>query len=132
MTEIINLIGGLAKFFVSSEGVYMGSLSSSPASPDIYNVPEGWVEVDSAPSNVSQSWLFPGWSDDLESGESERAWRNSELYRADVELNKSQDGDGVGTVKAWREYRKSLRAWPDTKGFPSREFRPVAPDFQSK
>lgn len=132
MMEFINLVGGFAKFFVNSEGVYMGSLSSSPASPEIYDVPEGWVEVDSSPSSASQSWLFPGWSDDLASKESERSWRNSELARADIELNKSQDGDGVGTVKAWREYRKSLRAWPETKGFPFREFRPVAPDLQSE
>lgn len=59
----------------------------------------------------------------------ERAWRDTELARADIELNKAQDGDGVGTVKAWRDYRKALRAWPDTVGFPSAESRPVAPDL---
>lgn len=58
----------------------------------------------------------------------ERAWRDSELARADIELNKAQDGDGVGTVKAWREYRKALRAWPSAETFPATEDRPVSPD----
>lgn len=57
----------------------------------------------------------------------ERAWRNGELLRADIELNKVQDGSGVGTVSAWREYRNSLRDWPESKDFPSIESRPKAP-----
>lgn len=59
----------------------------------------------------------------------ERGWRNSELDRADKELLKAEDGDGVGEPAAWRAYRKALRAWPDSKDFPKVAKRPVAPDF---
>lgn len=55
-----------------------------------------------------------------------RLWRDGELYRADVELNKVQDGMGVGTVGQWRAYRVALRTWPETGDFPS--VRPTAPD----
>lgn len=60
----------------------------------------------------------------------ERLWRNKEISRADVELNKVQDSDpkAKGTVAEWREYRKQLRAWPSTKGFPNKQYRPKAPD----
>lgn len=62
--------------------------------------------------------------------QSERVWRNSELNRSDVELNKVQDSDqkAIGTVSQWREYRKALRAWPEHKDFPIKEKRPLAPD----
>lgn len=112
--------------YVDKSGTYLGFFDeeSSPSGSDYVNL------GNNSPSNGFQVWLFPGWSDDLESRESERLWRNGELLRADVELNKSQDGDGAGTVKAWREYRKALRAWPSAKGFPSPEFRPVPPDSQ--
>ena len=58
----------------------------------------------------------------------ERAWRNGELGRADIELNKVQDGMGIGTVTAWREYRCALRNWPEHESFPDSTQRPVAPD----
>jgi hypothetical protein len=58
----------------------------------------------------------------------ERAWRNLELVRCDIELNKIQDGMGYGTIKSWRDYRCSLRDWPENKNFPNSRFRPVAPD----
>ena len=60
----------------------------------------------------------------------ERLWRNKELSRVDIELYKVQDSDpkAFGTVSQWREYRKALRAWPEHKEFPNKEFRPVAPD----
>lgn len=58
----------------------------------------------------------------------ERVWRNTELNRADIELNKTQDGMGVGTVTAWREYRCALRRWPESQDFPDSTKRPVAPD----
>lgn len=64
----------------------------------------------------------------LDHSQGERVWRNWELARADIEINKAQDGDGTGTVKAWREYRKALRAYPSLEGFPNIELRPVAPD----
>lgn len=57
----------------------------------------------------------------------ERLWRDYELARADVELNKVQDGVGVGTVGAWREYRCALRDWPVHDKFPNEAYRPIAP-----
>ena len=62
----------------------------------------------------------------------ERSWRDSELSRADVELIKAEDDDGVGTPQEWRAYRKALRAWPKDSNFPNSEFRPVAPDFKTE
>lgn len=58
----------------------------------------------------------------------EREWRDGELARADIQLNKAQDGVGYGTVSSWREYRCALRDWPNHEMFPSVEYRPVAPD----
>lgn len=60
----------------------------------------------------------------------ERDWRNGELDRADIELNKVQDGVGVGTVAAWREYRCALRDWPAHAMFPDSAHRPVSPDVK--
>lgn len=58
----------------------------------------------------------------------ERYWRDGELERADIELNKVQDGMGIGTVSVWREYRCALRNWPESEFFPDSSKRPVAPD----
>lgn len=56
-----------------------------------------------------------------------RLQRDLELSRADIMLNRVQDGEtGLGTQKAWRAYRMALRNWPDTEDFP--EVMPVAPD----
>jgi len=56
-----------------------------------------------------------------------RLSRDAELARADIQLLKVQDGvTGIGTQKAWREYRNALREWPSTENFP--EVMPVAPD----
>lgn len=61
----------------------------------------------------------------------ERYWRNEELYRADKELLKSEDGDGVGEPTAWRKYRVALRAWPANPDFPDSTKRPIAPDAEA-
>lgn len=59
--------------------------------------------------------------------EAQRLWRNAELARADVQLNKVQDGvKGIGTVDAWRKYRMALRDWPASDTFP--DVTPEAPD----
>lgn len=65
---------------------------------------------------------------------SERVWRDGELTRADIELNKVQDGDSsaVGSVTDWRTYRKALRSWPESSDFPDNSKRPVAPDAASQ
>jgi hypothetical protein len=56
-----------------------------------------------------------------------RKFRDDELSRADVMLNRVQDGEtNIGTQKAWRAYRVSLRDWPSTESFPL--VAPVAPD----
>lgn len=65
-------------------------------------------------------------------GKEERAWRDFELQRADLELYKVQDSDpkAFGSVSQWREYRKQLRAWPESEKFPDKTFRPEAPDYK--
>lgn len=55
-----------------------------------------------------------------------RVWRDGELARADIELNKVQDGMGKGTVSEWRAYRVALRTWPESQDFPA--VKPTAPD----
>lgn len=58
-----------------------------------------------------------------------RAWRDSELKRADIQLNKVQDGStGLGSVSDWRKYRVLLRDWPDTQEFPKDP--PASPDLK--
>lgn len=56
----------------------------------------------------------------------EKEWRNSELLKADIEINKIEDGDtkAVGEISQWREYRKKLRDWPEAKKFPDIKYRP--------
>ena len=59
----------------------------------------------------------------------ERQWRDFELDRADIQLNKVQDGvSGLGSVSAWRQYRTDLRNYPELVGFPETSIRPTAPD----
>lgn len=61
--------------------------------------------------------------------QTEREWRALELARADLMLNRIQDGmTGYGSVGPWRSYRVDLRNWPENPEFPKSENRPVAPD----
>jgi len=55
----------------------------------------------------------------------ERTWRDAELARSDIELNKVQDGRGSGLVSDWRQYRNELRDWPNHFDFPEAHSRPV-------
>lgn len=57
--------------------------------------------------------------------EEERAWRNSELAKADIELYKLQDGRGTGLASDWSDYRNALRDWPEHESFPDSAFRPT-------
>lgn len=57
-----------------------------------------------------------------------RYWRNDELLRVDVVINKIEDFEIEGDSKVWRKYRVALRNWPQAEGFPSDESKPVAPD----
>lgn len=55
----------------------------------------------------------------------EREWRNNELARVDIAINKVQDGVGTGTESSWRAYRCALREWPESPEFPNKDQRPV-------
>lgn len=56
----------------------------------------------------------------------ERGWREEELYFADIKINILED-DGLD-ASMWREYRKSLRKWPENKNFPKEKYRPKRPE----
>lgn len=56
----------------------------------------------------------------------ERAWRDSELLKADVEVNKAVDS-AHQSESAWRQYRVALRYWPQSPEFPDSSARPAAP-----
>lgn len=60
----------------------------------------------------------------------EGVWTAAEIDRVRYELEKVQDSDpgAIGTVAAWRDYRKALRAWNEHENFPNNEYRPTAPD----
>ena len=58
----------------------------------------------------------------------ERAWRDGELTKADIELYLVQDGRGQGTVKNWRDFRNLLRDWPEHNEFPDSTYRPTFED----
>jgi hypothetical protein len=131
----------------AENGVYIGPdvAQESPLEPGVFLMPRNSTDV--KPPKAKKGF-FIVWDKELgdwkqisefqmpkdevspvlSTEEGERNWRNNELQRADVEINKAQDGDGVGTVKAWRDYRKALRAYPTVTGFPDAQFRPVAPD----
>lgn len=63
---------------------------------------------------------------DNQKASGERLWRDNELNKADIELNKVQDGMGTGLVSQWRKYRCDLRNYPASTGFPYGE-RPTSP-----
>ena len=81
-----------------------------------------WIEEGNTPEpEVSQLELS------IEAASAARDYRDAELARADIMLNRVQDGEtGIGTQKAWRAYRVLLRDWPSTESFPADA--PVAPD----
>lgn len=55
---------------------------------------------------------------DLELEVSARAWRDDELAKADLDLNREQDGMTNYTVSTIRDWRVVLRDWPSTEDFP--------------
>lgn len=61
---------------------------------------------------------------------SETSWLDSEFKRVREELEKVQDADSsaIGTVGAWRDYRKNLRLWAESSEFPNKNKRPLSPD----
>jgi hypothetical protein len=83
----------------------------------------GWPYAAQKPSSEELKALASAYAKVQE----ERAWRDSELPRADIEINKVQDGMGAGLVSEWRAYRCLLRDYPAQPDFPN-GVRPVAPD----
>lgn len=67
----------------------------------------------------------------------ERAWRGSQLDATDalVQRHRDQIEDGAPTTLSAAQYqevqgyRRALRDWPETQGFPSAELRPTAPTW---
>lgn len=120
----------------------------SPLEPGVFLIPAGCVDTDLTPISVERADQYVFWKDgnwcigtyvyvdpnDPPTPEKiARDWRNSELVRADIAVNKVQDGDKtIGTLKSWRDYRVALRAWPEAEGFPAVTSRPVAPDFKEE
>ena len=97
---------------------------------------EDFIEFSSPPTGKVRSYKDDkfSWIDveisDQDISMLEKFWRDSELVRADSELNKVQDADpkATGSVADWRTFRKNLRSWPESSEFPNKDFRPVAPD----
>ena len=98
-------------------------------------LPSGWVI---APDGVGIGWIDNGdgtfsappvpapTADELAA--IERAWRDGELRRADIEISKAEDTVGAFDAATWRAYRIALRDWPADPAFPDPASRPVAPD----
>lgn len=67
----------------------------------------------------------------------ERHWRNSELISVTWLRDRHRDqlelGIGPALSAEWfaelLTYTQALRDWPQSPGFPDRQFRPVAPDW---
>lgn len=59
--------------------------------------------------------------------EIERQWRNEELAKADIEVNKALDSN-LPTLPNWKAYRQALRDWPDSSDFPDPTKRPTPPE----
>lgn len=84
-----------------------------------------------AENNIVIADLEPSPNIRLRQESYERQWRDSELSRADVIVNKIEDYEIEADVRVWRQYRVALRKWPEQPGFPNPEARPKAPDADS-
>ena len=98
------------------------------------DIPEGAISCDSSVEigDLHDGVIFtkapaPILTDD-EKAVRERSWRDAELFRADIEINKSEDALGAFDAETWRAYRQALRDWPADPNFPDSDFRPSAPD----
>lgn len=135
-------VGGPPKFYVSETGVYLGSVSSAPDTPDVYEVPENWIEVPTAPVWADQIWLFPGWADSpIRLKAVEDAWRDAELVVIANQLLAIEEAAAAeeegeeppadllpGTRNQWLSYRTKVRAWKTgNTDFPDMTKRPVRP-----
>ncbi len=108
---------------------YKDPVTSEVYAYDDQQVEEGYVKEGLVPMTPEEVEAHKNPKLTLEQASTlERHWRDNELNRADIQLNKVQDGMGTGTVSAWREYRCSLRDSPESPDFPDSTKRPVAPD----
>lgn len=135
-------IGGTPKFYVSESGVYLGSVSSAPDTPDFYDVDGNWIEVTTPPTQADQIWLFPGWSESMSSITSvEDNWRTKELVvianqllAIEEAVAAEEEGEEPptdllpGTRNKWLAYRSKVRDWKTGNAdFPEINKRPVRP-----
>lgn len=122
----------------STKGFYLRELHGRNVPEDAINISEelytSLMEGQESGKNMLHDGLgLPSMVDRVvDIVHQERQWRDSELIRVDIEIFKVQDSDqsSVGTVGEWREYRKSLRNWPECGDFPNPFMRPSAPDYK--
>lgn len=67
---------------------------------------------------------LPPTQDEIEAAE--RQWRDQELVRSDIKINKRIDNGQP--FDDWSAYRVELREWPHSPDFPDQNMRPVSPD----
>lgn len=132
---------------LDEKGFYLGETDAqeSPLEPGVFLMPGGCV--DKAPPKC-KAGLVPKYNFDtnkwekvkeeltvvdnkgvvslISPDEAARKWRNDELFRADIVINKIEDFEIEGDSKPWRQYRVALRNWPSTEDFPVT--KPKAPD----
>ena len=132
---ITSSIGGEPRFYVVTEtGVYLGSISSAPNTPDVYDVPgswPSWTEVPTGPMVADQIWLFPGWSESPSLiREAEIIWQTAEMaVIANQLLALEEEAEDAlpGTRTQWLSYRTKVRLWHTSVDFPDSTKRPTRP-----
>ncbi|WP_421547358.1 hypothetical protein [Pseudomonas sp. QD4] len=115
-------IGNPQRYYVSEEGVYLGSTDDAPLSE--FEVPVG-------PERADQPWQFPGWGNSPSALRGiENEWREAEMTRARENVTAIEFGDDSipGTAAQWKTYWLALRAWTEgAEGYPDSTYRPVEP-----
>ena len=93
---------------------------------DDQQIEDGWVKEGLVPMTPEEVEVHKNPKLTLEQASSlERQWRDSELAKADIEINKATDSANYPLEKSWRNYRIELRDWPENPDFPSKLYRPT-------